>query len=59
VAGAAEGGFIAGAPMAFSLHAPKPSDAQEAKDRIPTGSVDVGKLGRTQPYLRLSIALLF
>jgi hypothetical protein len=59
VAATAEGGLIVGAPMAFSLHAPTPADADEAKDRIPTGAIDVGNLGRTQPYLRLSIALLF
>lgn len=56
---AAEGGFIAGAPMSFSVRPPAPADAKVARDQIALAPVDIGKLDRSHPYLRLTLALLF
>ena len=53
-----EGGFHLGLPYAFDVSSPKPSDEKLANDRIPAGSTPLGDLGRAQPYLRLSFALL-
>ena len=53
-----EGGFHVGAPYSFDVSSPKPANEKLANDRIPAGSTPLGSLGRAQPYLRLSFALL-
>jgi hypothetical protein len=53
-----EGGFHLGVPYTFSASAPRPGDEKLANDRIPAASTPLGNLGRAQPYLRLSFALL-
>jgi hypothetical protein len=53
-----EGGVHVGSPLSFDLARPSPADKKLAADRIPAASVPVGSLGRTEPYLRLSFALL-
>jgi hypothetical protein len=53
-----EGGFHLGAPLGFDLTRQRPADDKLANDRLPAGSTGVGDLGRSQPYLRLSFALL-
>jgi hypothetical protein len=53
-----EGGFHLGVPYSFSVSPPTPSDEKLANDGIPAGSTPLGDLGRAQPYLRLSFALL-
>jgi hypothetical protein len=53
-----EGGFHLGAPLNFDLTRQRPADDKLANDRLPAGSTGVGDLGRSQPYLRLSFALL-
>lgn len=58
-AAAVEGGFIAGAPMSFALAPPAPAQPTAAGPALATGTADVGRLGRAQPYLRVTFALLF
>jgi hypothetical protein len=53
-----EGGFRMGVPYTFDVSSPAPADRKLADDRIPTSSTSVGTLERSQPYLRLSFALL-
>jgi hypothetical protein len=53
-----EGGFHLGVPYSFAVSPPAPSDQKLANDRIPAGRTPLGDLGRAQPYLRLSFALL-
>jgi hypothetical protein len=53
-----EGGFHYGAPLSFDLSPPRPSDEKVASDRIPSSPVSIGSLGTSQPYLRISFALL-
>jgi hypothetical protein len=53
-----EGGFHVGTPLDFDLARSRPADDKLANDQLPTGSTAIGTLGRSQPYLRLSFALL-
>ena len=53
-----EGGFHVGPPLSFELHRQAPADEKLAADQIPAASISVGGLGRTEPYLRISFALL-
>jgi hypothetical protein len=53
-----EGGFHLGAPLGFDVAHQAPADAKLAGDRLPASSTAVGDLGRSQPYLRISLALL-
>jgi hypothetical protein len=53
-----EGGFHVGAPLGFEVTRNRPTDDKLANDRLPAGSTAVGDLGRSQPYLRISFALL-
>jgi hypothetical protein len=53
-----EGGMHVGAPISFDLARQVPADKKLADDRIPAANVPVGDLGRTEPYLRISFALL-
>jgi hypothetical protein len=52
-----EGGMHVGAPLSFDVARPTPADKKVAADQIPAASVPVGDLGRTEPYLRISLAL--
>jgi hypothetical protein len=53
-----EGGYHLGAPLSFELGRQAPADKKVAADRIPAPGVPVGNLGRAEPYLRISFALL-
>lgn len=53
-----EGGFHLGSPLSFSLTPTRPADDKLAGDQIPGPAVPVGDLGRSHPYLRISLALL-
>jgi hypothetical protein len=53
-----EGGFHVGPPLSFDLQREAPADKKLAADRIPAAATSVGDLGRTEPYLRISFALL-
>jgi hypothetical protein len=49
-----EGGFHVGQPLSLELRRQNPSS-----DRITPATTPVGQLGRSHPYLRLSLALVF
>jgi hypothetical protein len=53
-----EGGFRVGAPLSFDVAPPAPADQKVADDLTPASRTSLGDLGRAQPYLRLSFALL-
>ncbi len=55
----AEGGFTVGGPMRLRLSRPEPDDEKLAKDRLAAAALDIGRLGRAHPYLRVSLAMLF
>jgi hypothetical protein len=53
-----EGGLHVGPPLSFDLERQAPADKKLAADLIPAAPTSVGGLGRTEPYLRISFALL-
>jgi hypothetical protein len=56
LAGLIEGGFHAGQPLSFAA---LPAGGAAPDDRLPAPAVPLGHLGRSYPYLRLSVALVF
>lgn len=59
LAATVEGGFSVGTSMRFAVAPPAPEDEDLARDRLVPDPVDVGRLGRAHPYLRVSAAVLF
>lgn len=49
---AIEGGFVAGAPLSFSL-------ADDGADKLASAPIPVGDLARAQPYLRVAVTARF
>jgi hypothetical protein len=58
LAGIIEGGFHVGQPLSFAAGRQAPP-ATTPDDRISAAPVMLGSLGRSYPYLRLSVALVF
>jgi hypothetical protein len=54
-----EAGFHAGAALSFNAHPRPTSDEKKAADQIPIGDTALGSLDQAEPYLRVSLAVLF
>jgi hypothetical protein len=58
LAGIIEGGFHVGQPLSFAARG-QPTASGAPDDRISAAPVVLGSLGRSYPYLRVSVALVF
>jgi hypothetical protein len=54
-----EGGFHLGSPLTFDLRPPPPRNEKEAADQIPIAGAHIGSLGQSEPYLRVTLAIVF
>lgn len=55
---AIEGGFIAAGKFDFTVAGPKPASAG-GEDPIAVGSIPIGQLGRSRPYMRITLGVHF